>query len=262
MIKNLTILLILAIALISCKSENKQEIDSNVTVDAATLTPEQELISSVEKAHHKKGYLDKEVLQFDIDLNFGGQDQLDATMYVSTDSKYIRIERTDGSVLLYDGEKVWLSPKEASQNGARFEIFTWSYFFNLPYKLSDDGVNLNQKVDGITRMTFDAGTGDAPDDWYDLYINRDTNMLEYAGYIVTYGGTPADQAALNAHAIGYEAYQELDGIPIAHEWKFYNYNNGVDNSQVTGEATLTKMQFIKMDEQLFSKPADAVEITL
>jgi hypothetical protein len=51
-------------------------------------------------------------------------------------------------------------------------------------------------------MTFDAGTGDAPD-WYDLYINRDTNMLEYAGYNVTYG-TPADQAAANAHAIGYE----------------------------------------------------------
>ncbi len=262
--RQLLLLLPTLLLLISCKNEPKEpNADlSEESITATTSNPASDLLSQIESAHHKTAYLEKEVIQFDIDLNFNGNDKLDATLFLSTDSKYVRIERKDGSVLLFDGEKVWLTPESSSKDGARFDVFTWSYFFNLPYKLSDTGTNVVLKDDGVLRLTFDAGTGDAPDDWYDLYKHSESDLLIYAGYIVTYGGTPAVKAATNAHAIGYEDYKSIDGIPIAHQWKFYNYSDTVDTTTTIGDAVLSNIKFIGMDKQLFQKPDNAVEITL
>jgi len=52
---------------------------------------------------------------------------------------------------------------------ARFHIFTWSYFYSLPYKLNDVGTNWSSVTDktwGNTKfmyptakLTFEKGTG-------------------------------------------------------------------------------------------------------
>ncbi len=223
-------------------------------------------VQSIETAHNKDKFLDNEVIKFDIDLNFNGSDRLDATIYLSTDSRFIRIDKVDGSSLIYDGSNVWSTPQEASLQGARFDIFTWSYFFALPYKLSDPGAiaTVMDPADNYNkiRLTFEQGTGDAPDDWYEIYSDPQTGLLAYAGYIVTYGGTPADRAAQNAHAIGYSDYQRVNDIPVATQWSFYNYDNKVDTTQVIGNAVITDVAFIPFRSSLFEKPTDAVPVPL
>ncbi|BAO56716.1 hypothetical protein [Nonlabens marinus] len=265
--KNILYIVCALMTLVACKADLEKEVSENndLAIDN-TLSDAEKFVEKIETAHHKGAFLQQEVVSFDIDLNFGGQDRLDATVFISTDSRFVRIEKNNGEVLLYDGTNVWLAPQSASQNGARFDVFTWSYFFSLPYKLTDPGTQITLKnqdaVNEHLRLSFEAGTGDAPDDWYDLYTYADTNLLHYAGYIVTYGGTPVDQAAENAHAIAYEDYKEVNGIPIAHTWKFYNYGESVDTTQVIGEAKLSNLRFSAMDSSLFQKPSDASQIQL
>jgi len=264
MMKKVGLILLTAIAVFSCKPENKEVTLEGSATSVEASTPAEEFVTPLETAHHKQDYLQQQMVSFELDLNFGGKDRLDATLYLSTDSNYIRVEKADGSLIIYDGEKVWGTPAAAITDGARFDVFTWSYFFSLPYKLSDPGtrIALKENSEAVLRLNFKEGTGDAPDDWYDLYTAPKTDLLNYAGYIVTYGGTAADQAAQNAHAIGYEDYQEVDGIPIAHIWKFYNYKDRVDTTAVIGNARLSSIKFGPLDKSLFSKPDNAIEITL
>ena len=262
-----SLIVLLSMFIISACKQNIAESEVNINnEEQIEFSAVEQKINALEKAHNKKAFLDKEVIKFDIDLNFGGNDRLDGTIYMSTDSKYVRIDKTDGTSLLFDGQNVWMTPDTADDQGARFDMFTWSYFFALPYKLQDPGtiteLQKNTNEQDIIRLTFENGTGDAPDDWYEIYTNEGSKLIDYAGYIVTYGGTPADKAEQNAHAIGYEGYQKVDNITIAHRWKFYNYSNTVDTSSVIGTAVLTNLEFIKLDLSLFTKPNNAADINL
>ncbi|KQC34046.1 hypothetical protein AAU57_12425 [Nonlabens sp. YIK11] len=253
--------------LVGCKQSDSSLSIEQITPDTTIKVEEIEpAVADVEMAHEKSAFLDMEVVQFDLDLSFGGQSRLNGTVSLSTDSKYIRIDKTDGTSLIYDGDKVWMSPQDADDSGARFDIFTWSYFFSLPYKLTDDGTIINVLPNTedykVIQLTFEQGTGDAPDDWYEIYVDKETNRIDHAGYIVTYGGTPADKAAQNAHAIAYGEYKEVKDIPIATSWKFYNYSNKVDRSNIIGEATITNIQFKGLNEVAFSTPENAKEIKL
>lgn len=266
--KKIALAALAVITVASCKNETKK-VETQETEQAAAVevqSPVQQMLENVEQAHNKKAFLDKEMVQFDINLSFGGQTRLDGTVTMSTDSRFIRVDKKDGTSIVYDGENVWITPQDADLQGARFDIFTWSYFFALPYKLSDPGTITelvsSENNQEVIRLSFEQGTGDAPDDWYEIYVNDQTNAIDYAGYIVTYGGTSVDQAAQNAHAIGYDEFKTINGIPIAHEWKFYNYQNTVDTSTVIGNASLTNLSFSTIDKSKFLKPEKATQVTL
>lgn len=49
--------------------------------------------------------------------------------------------KENGTVAVFDGAKVWVTPKKNNNAKARFDIFTWQYFFMAPFKLSDKGTN-------------------------------------------------------------------------------------------------------------------------
>ncbi len=268
MIKKLILILCAAICFYNCKT-NTDEVEKTIkTPDTSPTTPSdaRRTVDLIEAAHHKEAFINKDMVKFDINLDFAGNDRLDGTIYLSTDSRFVRIDKNDGSSIIYDGEYVWLTPMDANQSGARFDIFTWSYFFSLPYKLSDDGTQVEEfpatDLYKVTRLSFENGIGDAPDDWYDIYSQKNSHLIDYAGYIVTYGGTPASEAAQNAHAIGYSDYQMVQGIPIATSWNFYNYNNAVDTSTSIGKALLKNISFEPMEPSMFKRPQDAVQIKL
>jgi hypothetical protein len=75
----------------------------------------------------------------------------------------------------------------SQQKSGRFDAFTWEYFFLFP-QLSDSGTIWNEydnKEKNATnylteKLTFKSGTGDAPDDWYVVYADKKTNLLEKA----------------------------------------------------------------------------------
>lgn len=264
----------LLVLLAACKQRNETvELDKKPTAQTKEVSrpaPANELVGNMETAHKVTDFYKNEVVSFDLELYFGGSLRFDGTITSATNSSKIKMMKKDGSSVLFDGDKIWLDSKDTTYKAsrARFDVFTWQYFFALPYKLSDKGTKWEllgeKKMDensySAGKMTFEAGIGDAPDDWYVVYANEE-NLITGAGYIVTFGGTPAEKAVENAHAITYSNYQMTNDIPFATEWKFYNWseNDGIKGEPI-GSATIKNIQFLTEKEADFEKSASSTEV--
>ena len=79
-------------------------------------------------------------------------------------------------------------------------------------------------------------------------------------YIVTFGKT-IEKAEAEPHAIVYSDYKTVKGIPLATNWKFYNWTQekGIEGTPI-GEATLSNFKFINLSEDFFNKPEDSKRI--
>ncbi|MEM0964353.1 MAG: hypothetical protein AAGK21_17635, partial [Bacteroidota bacterium] len=95
----------------------------------------------------------------------------------------------DGSTDMFgwNGTEAWVEPADAELPiDARFWALTPYYFVSMPFVLADPGVQLAaapaDSVEGrpvdVVRVTFEAGTGDAPDDYYDLLLDPETNRVQ------------------------------------------------------------------------------------
>lgn len=218
--------------------------------------------ADIEKAHKKAEFLSKDAVQFNIKLSFGGNERLNGLMTLATNSSNGKVEMADGSKIFFNQDKVYCPADNENPQGARFAAYTWSYFFLFPYKLSDDGTvwnnfnndSLNGKLYNSHKLTFNAGTGDAPDDWYVVYNNKNNNLVHAAAYIVTAGGTPVDKAEENPHAIEYAEYKNIDGIPIAQSWKYWVWSENEGLTQQIGEAQLSNIKFVESTPTTFTAP--------
>jgi len=96
----------------------------------------------------------------------------------------------------WTGKKAWVKTKDslAFPFDKRFWALTPYYFLAQPFVLDGAGVNLEKLEDKVyknnnyhaIKVTFSAGTGDAPDDYYILYFNKKDYKLAVIRYIVSY----------------------------------------------------------------------------
>jgi hypothetical protein len=269
--KNL-ILICSILLLISCKEEQKKETNTNEVIMSepdggignGALSPALAFAHGIENAHNKTDWASKKAVSFDIVLKFGGQERLNAKVTSLTNSTKVRVDKNNNTQLIYDGDNVYLCPENAEIKGARFDMFTWQYFFALPYKLTDPGtkweslesVEMDTNTYDVGKLSFEKNIGDAPDDWYVVYQERETGLLHAAGYIVTFG-TEQEKAEQNPHAIVYSEYKVIDGIPVATKWSFHNWNQKDGFGDQIGEASLSNITFFNAEDKLFEKPKDS-----
>jgi len=278
--KNLWVL-IFAIILISCNQNKKENQTTDTTSEKIPVEPkggigdgglsiENVYVKSIEKTHKKDEFLKHKAISFNINVLFGGNEHLDGKITMLTNSTKIRIDRKDESKLIYNGEKVFLCPKEVNYKGARFDIFTWTYFFGFPYKLDDPGTKWELKnpkpLDGVehqtAKLTFENGIGDAPDDWYVLYSDNQ-NLLKAAAYIVTFGSAgDTSKAEADPHAIQYKDFKTINGIPFATKWEFFGWTEEKGMTTKIGEATITDITFLEQEGNIFETPDNAKIIDL
>jgi hypothetical protein len=253
--------------------DEKQSEDPSPTKDSKVSQtvwqePALPLVASLEKAHRVEAFRQKKALAFDLQLRFGGQDRLKARISTTTGSDRIRVDREDGTTLFYYRGEGYKMPPDSSWPGARFDLLTWPYFAMAPFKLSDPGTHweaLPEATEGEKsyargKLTFVDGVGDAPDDWYVAYQDVETGLLEGLAYIVTFSRTQAE-AEKNPHAIRYSDYVQVEGIPIASHWTFWNWSEekGFEGPMI-GEARLTNIQFTDPKADFFRPHEKAVPI--
>ncbi len=224
--------------------------------------------NTVESASNKAAYAKHEALAVDLHLRFGGRDRIVGRMIMETSGDRSRFELQDGAVLIYDGSQAHAAPPSITDRlkKVRFEVLTWPYFLELPFKLQDPGTQLtalgelqsNGRNMPAARLTFDSGVGDTPDDWYVLYRDPGTGLLDTAGYIVTYGQS-VEQGEEEPHAIVYSDYVDVDGVRIATDWKFHLWTQerGIFGDPI-GTAKLSNLEFVKISEGMFDAPENAV----
>ena len=227
------------------------------------------VVRAAETAHRIEEFRARETVSFDLELHWNGRNALQATILQRTDGTRIRVRKQNGGDILFDGSDGWLTPAAQQDPDARFDLFAWHYFFCLPWKLSDPGVRWQPLPDRVFenlpctsgRLTFKPGTGDAPDDWFLIFSDKKAGLLRGAVYVVTFGGKALEAAEKEPRAIFYSDFRPVDGIPVAHAWKFYSWNtDSLEDKKELGTAVISNVHFDDEKPEDFAVPAGAAKI--
>jgi hypothetical protein len=241
--------------LVSCGPHGQEDHTPGAQVEAASVekvAPKPpDFVQKIQQAHALSAFAKHKAIRFQLLLNFGGKERLNAQVTLGTDSRKAVILKNNGHKIMVQDDIVKVSPDSLKPEDFRFDAYTWSYFFLFPYKLSDPGTFWSDPKEGIlqgesylaSKLTFGKGVGDAPDDWYYVYQDPSTQLVHAAAYIVT-ANKSVEKAEESPHAIVYSNYEELDGVPLARTWTFYEWSATGGLGDEIGNATLSNVQFM------------------
>jgi hypothetical protein len=225
-------------------------------------------VQAIEKTHGGALWAQRRALTMRASISFGGNERFVGQMTYAPHRNQVRMEADNGDLLVFDGQKAWVSPRTANYPpGARFHLLTWTYFLAAPFKLDDPGTHvrltgehpLRGRHHPTAKLTFGQGVGDSPEDWYVLYRDPVTHRLAAMSYIVTYTKS-AEKAEEEPHAVTYHAFDDVDGVKLPLLWKFWLWSaeRGVYGDRL-GEVILSDVRFVPYRAGAFSKPGDARE---
>jgi hypothetical protein len=240
---------------------------SSVAYADQPALPVDALVAQIESTHQTDVYLGKPAVQADIVVNFGGDELVSGRMWFTPAVGQTRLELRDGTVVVWDGQTAWVTPEAEANPMLRFHALTWPYFLALPHKMTEPGVNLASAGDlpsagrrgPAVKMTFDAGVGDAPDDWYYVFADA-TGRVEAAAYIVTFSKSRA-QAEAQPSIVLYDGYEAVEGVPMPTRWTFGYWDRASGMTQVKGRAELSGVAFVTPPAGAFDRPTGAVEVS-
>lgn len=96
----------------------------------------------------------------------------------------------------WTGSEAWVKAQDSTAFAydTKFWAMTPLYLMGFPFVLDGQGVNLEMlppsdylgRTNDVVKITFDPGTGDAPDDYYILHFDAETHLLIGTRYIVSY----------------------------------------------------------------------------
>lgn len=168
----------------------------------------------------------------------------------------------------WTGEQAWVKAKDSTsfEYDTKFWALTPLYFYGQPFVLNGEGVNLEllpevtykQQKQDVVKVTFDAGTGDAPDDYYILYFSKESHKLVSIRYIVSYPEYFKDGGHAPEKFMEVIGENTVNGILFPTSYKTYwltkdkkpgEYITQIDVSNVSFENNLPK--------DFFDVPKDA-----
>lgn len=168
----------------------------------------------------------------------------------------------------WDGHDAWIYPADTPTIDPRFWALTGYYFEQIPFVLADPGLNYevlpDEELDGkaydMVKISFEQGVGDAPGDYYILYVDKQTDMLHAIRYTVTFGRAPqdTDEAAPARETLFlYQDYVTVDGLTVATHFYGSNFADGavVDFKNEAWSAEFSFSQ--PFDESLLEMPEGA-----
>ena len=198
----------------------------------------------------------------------GDQPAIDTEQTVDTWSSRARhVVMPDSTASFgWTGDVAWVQPAGAElPTNARFWSLTPYYFVAMPFVLADPGVNLaldrQMTAEGETydlvRVTFDAGTGDAPDDYYVLLLDPATDRVGGVRYVVSYPGFFPEGGATPEKLMLYDGAQTASGITLQEGFRSFAWtDDGVGEPAAQG--TVSEVRFVPdAPDDLFAMPADA-----
>ena len=166
----------------------------------------------------------------------------------------------------WDGKEAWVKAKDSTSFAydTQFWALTPLYFSGQPFVLDGEGVNLELlpevefrgALQKVIKATYDAEVGSAPDDYYILYINAKTNLLEAFKYIVSYpeyfpnGGHAPEKTTV------VQGTTKVDGIILATAFKTYWSAEGKDGiGEYITNIEVSDIGFSPtVEENFFTKP--------
>lgn len=229
-------------------------------------------LNQMTQAHNAEAYHEQQAVSAELVVEFPGAFKMEGTMLFDTALGKSRLNLKDGTSVVFDGEKAWVTPAEKASPMMRFHVLTWPYFLAAPFKMNDPGVNVADPapvalddaddLQPAAKVTFDAGTGDAPDDWYCLFLDG-KKRLKAMGYIVTYTKSQ-EEAEAKPSIILYDGFETVGDVTFSTKWTFHYWSpkTGIAEGDPKGSATVSNLKFVEFDAGMFEKPDGSAEATL
>jgi hypothetical protein len=161
----------------------------------------------------------------------------------------------------WNGEEAWALPDPSKiPFDARFWALTPYYFVGIPFVLGDEGVKLEEvgqdNLDGITydliKVTFGEGVGDAPDDFYVVYLHLEPRQVAAYRYVVSYPAYFPDGGHTPEKIMILDGEQIVDGILFPEGYRTFMWKDESPGEHVTD------VQFLPgISPHYFSTPSEA-----
>lgn len=255
-VKYLAIILLSCFAIVSCE-ETTQKTTSTPIKESTPQKIYPKGMNAVFEAHGGiDQWNDMKSLVFTMEKETG-----DETHTAQLSSRKMHI-KTPNFQIGSNGKQVWLAQDSTyyPPNRARFYHNLMFYFYAMPFVLGDDGIVYNE-ADPLTvgdqtypgtKISFNSGVGDAPDDEYILYRNKESGQMEWLAYTVTYG---KNEKSDRFSFIKYDQWQEVNGLILPKVLQWYTVEDGVPtharNARVFKDVAITTNE---APTALFDKP--------
>lgn len=169
-----------------------------------------------------------------------------------------------------DGKETW-SLNWKRKNPPKFMVNLAYYFLNLPWITQDNGVNLNYEGLGRfptaekdywkVRMTFDAGVGESPDDYYTIFVDPESHRMAATEFVVTYGAmldlfqVPEEVTAIGPLYHVYDEFGRFDGLVVPTSYRTFFVNA----ERLYGNHTVSHISFTQsFDASRLQRPKGAI----
>lgn len=170
----------------------------------------------------------------------------------------------------WTGKTAWVKTKDSTafEYDTKFWALTPLYLMGYPFILDGEGVNLEllpqtnykEKTNNVVKVTFDPGTGDAPDDYYILHFDVNTHLITATRYIVSYPEYFKDGGHNPEKFMEVGELIDVDGILLPNGLKtHWTDKNGRPGDYLT-KIEVTDMHFIKSLEPDFFEVPDGAKI--
>ncbi|MCM4169616.1 hypothetical protein KCTC52924_00400 [Arenibacter antarcticus] len=169
----------------------------------------------------------------------------------------------------WDGENAWVKAKDSTafKYNMRFWALTPIYLAAQPLVLDGEGVNL-ELLPGIeykgvpqdvVKVTFVSGTGDAPDDYYILYLDAKTHLLSALRYIVSYPGYFPNGGNNPEKFMELVSRKTINGITLPLKFNtFWSTSGGQPKGEPVTTIELSRIEFQnQLEEDFFKRPNGA-----
>ena len=137
--------------------------------------------------------------------------------------------------------KAWISPKgEKFMPPVRFWSLTPFYFIGIPFIFNDENANFELLEKPMAfegkdytqvKVTYLAGAGDTPDDYYVLLIDPETKITRGAYYIVT-NKMVAPEGPTPPKFITLDNLTDIDGVKLASGHRTMEIKDGKIGKQI------------------------------
>ena len=168
----------------------------------------------------------------------------------------------------WDGSRAWALPNPSEiPFDARFWALTPYYFVGIPFVLGDEGVHLEglgkDSLNGTTfdlfKVTFGEGVGDAPDDFYIIYLRTDSGKVAAYRYVVSYPAYFPDGGHTPEKIMVLEGEQEVSRILFPEEYQTFMWEDQQKGSYVTN-ISLSDLAFLPDLPQAYFEVPQGAEI--
>ena len=188
-------------------------------------------------------------------------------------NKARHISATDSTAIFgWDGENAWIKAKDSTafKYNTRFWALTPLYLAAQPFVLDGEGVNLEllpgtyykDVPQDVVKVTFNPGTGDAPDDYYILYLDAKTHLLTALRYIVSYPGYFPNGGNNPEKIMDLVSRKTINGINLPLKFDTYwSTEDGLPKGEPITTIELSDIEFQnQVAEDFFKRPQGAKPI--